>query len=60
MTADELLDRYVHEVGRNLPRAQRADVVAEIRSLLSDSLDARAPETGRPGDTVAAIDAASS
>jgi hypothetical protein len=57
MNADELLDRYVHEVGRNLPCAQRADVVAEIRSLLSDSLDARAAETGQPIDTAAAIDA---
>ncbi|MBN1438746.1 MAG: hypothetical protein JW929_04975 [Anaerolineales bacterium] len=36
MTPD-LLDRYVKEVGRRLPRRTRADVEAELRSLLADS-----------------------
>jgi len=37
-----LFDRYVHEVGRRLPRRMRADVEAELRSLLTDSLRGRA------------------
>ena len=34
----ELFDRYVREVGRRLPRRQRADVGAELHSLLMDAL----------------------
>jgi len=34
----ELLDRYVREVGRRLPRRQRADVETELHSLLMDAL----------------------
>jgi hypothetical protein len=34
----ELFERYVHQVGRRLPRKQRADVEAELYSLLMDSL----------------------
>jgi hypothetical protein len=34
----ELFDRYVHEVGRRLPKKQRADVEAELHSLLLDAL----------------------
>jgi len=41
-----LIDRYVFEVGRRLPRKNRADIQAELRSLLSDSLEARV--TGEP------------
>lgn len=37
----ELIDRYVAEVGRHLPPRQRADIEAELRSLLVDSLEAR-------------------
>ncbi|MBN2085616.1 MAG: hypothetical protein JW748_10385 [Anaerolineales bacterium] len=33
-----LIDRYVKEVGRHLPRKTRSDVEAELHSLLSDSL----------------------
>jgi hypothetical protein len=39
--AMELIDRYVAEVGRHLPPRQRADIEAELRSLLMDSLEAR-------------------
>lgn len=41
----ELIERYVHEVGRRLPQRQRADVEAELRSLLLDALEARAGVT---------------
>jgi len=37
----KLLDRYVAEVGKHLPRNQRADIEAEIRSTLEDMLDER-------------------
>ena len=37
----ELIDRYVHEVGRYLPRKNRADIQAELRSLLIDTMEAR-------------------
>jgi hypothetical protein len=42
----EWFDRYVHEVGRRLPKGQRADVEAELRSLLMDALQDRASEVG--------------
>ena len=36
-----LIDRYIYEVGRYLPRKNRADIQTELRSLLIDSLEAR-------------------
>jgi hypothetical protein len=36
-----LIDRYVHAVGRRLPKKQRADVEAELQSLLMDALQDR-------------------
>jgi hypothetical protein len=36
-----LLDRYVSEVGKYLPRKQRADIEKEIRSTLEDMLEER-------------------
>lgn len=38
----ELFDRYVHQVGRRLPKKQRADVEQELNSLLLDALEERA------------------
>jgi len=52
----ELIDRYVHEVGRHLPAGLRGDVEAELRSLLEDSLQERARETGRPADEAMATE----
>ncbi len=37
-----LIDRYVHEVGRHLPRKNRSDIQAELHSLLIDALEDRA------------------
>ena len=37
----ELIDRYVHEVGRQLPRKQRADIQVELKSTLVDTLEGR-------------------
>ena len=36
-----LIDRYIAEVGKHLPRKQRADIEAEIRSTLEDMLEER-------------------
>ena len=40
----ELIERYVQEVGRALPRTQRADIELELRSLLIDSFESRVNE----------------
>ncbi len=40
----ELFERYVHEVGRRLPRRVRTDVEAELLSLLTDALHDRRAE----------------
>lgn len=37
----ELIDRYVKEVGRHLPRNKRGDIQAELQSTLVDTLEAR-------------------
>lgn len=44
-----LIDRYVYEVGRHLPGNKRADIQAELRSLLTDALEDRA--NGEPSET---------
>lgn len=43
-----LIDKYVTEVGRHLPRKSRADIEAEIRSTLEDMLDERRHADNRP------------
>jgi hypothetical protein len=42
----DLINRYVHEVGQYLPHRLRADVEAELRSLLTDSVEERARAEG--------------
>lgn len=37
----ELVERYVRQVGRYLPRSERAEIEAELRSLIQDQLDDR-------------------
>ncbi len=34
-----LLDRYLHEVGKHLPRKNREDILKELRSSLTDALE---------------------
>ena len=41
-----LIDRYIAEVGKHLPRKQRADIEAEIRSTLEDMLEERKQADG--------------
>jgi len=50
MKNHNLIERYVQEVGRNLPRNMRADVELELRSLLADSLEER--ESDNPEETI--------
>ena len=42
MNANEMIERYAHEVGRNLPRKGRADIEQELKSLLQDTVEERA------------------
>jgi hypothetical protein len=55
-----LIDRYITEVGKHLPRKHRADIEAEIRSTLEDMLDERTQGNGpvdkRPADEAAVIE----
>lgn len=45
-----LIDRYVTEVGKHLPRKNRLDIEVELRSTLEDMLEDRSQQTGRPAD----------
>jgi HAAS len=45
-----LIDTYVSEVGRRLPSKTRADIQAEIRSILQDMLEERSRKTGNTVD----------
>lgn len=45
-----LIERYVSEIGKKLPRKSRADIETEIRSTLEDMLEERAARAGRPAD----------
>ncbi|HEY3312721.1 MAG TPA: hypothetical protein VGK00_13855 [Anaerolineales bacterium] len=48
----KLIDRYITEVGKHLPRKNRADIQTEIQSTLEDMLEDRAKTSGRPLDDV--------
>ncbi len=50
-----LIDRYIHEVGRRLPRKNRADVLAELRSSLIDALEDRKDGMEASEEEVAAL-----
>ncbi|MCJ1709546.1 hypothetical protein [Microbacterium sp. VKM Ac-2923] len=45
-----IINSYVADVVRHLPRRQRADVVRELRSLLDDELAGRSADANRPAD----------
>ncbi|GAA1626940.1 hypothetical protein ACFQY4_14390 [Catellatospora bangladeshensis] len=50
-----VIETYVGDVVRHLPRRQRHDVGFELRSLLNEDLDGRAADSGRPADTSMAL-----
>jgi hypothetical protein len=45
-----LVDRYIAEVGRHLPEKDRADIEAEIRSMVEDMLDERSHQASNRVD----------
>jgi hypothetical protein len=45
-----LIDKYIAEVGKHLPRRNRADIEAEIRSTLEDMLEERKQADGQVDD----------
>jgi hypothetical protein len=51
----ELIERYVNEVGRRLPRKARTDVQAELRSALQDALEDRIEGQPSEDDVVALL-----
>jgi len=52
MDTNEMIDRYVNEVGQRLPRKTRADIELELRSLLLDTIEERSD--GEPTPKIAA------
>lgn len=51
----ELIERYLHEVGRSLPKKNREDILAEIRSDLEDRLEERSQGNAKEEDVVALL-----
>jgi hypothetical protein len=50
-----IIDRYLHEVGRFLPRKNREDILAELRSHLSDTLEERVQGEASEEDMIALL-----
>src|ERR1700689_4817781 len=50
MHATEVIETYIDDTVRFLPRRQRDDVATELRSLLNEELHARGQESGPPPD----------
>lgn len=48
METNEMIDRYVNEVGKHLPRKLRADIEMELRSLLLDTLEEQSEGEATP------------
>ena len=55
MHATEVIETYIDDTVRLLPRRQRDDVATELRSLLIEELHARARESGCPPDESLAL-----
>ena len=56
MNPDALIESYVGDVVRHLPRSQRNDVGFELRSLLREELDGRAADAGRDADSAMTLE----
>ncbi len=50
MEPNAIIESYVSDIVRRLPRRQRRDVGFELRSLLGEELTGRAADLGRPAD----------
>jgi hypothetical protein len=51
-----LIDKYINQVGDNLPEKDREDIKAEIRSILEDTLESRSETAGRPVDDAMTVE----
>lgn len=56
MNANDVIDSYVRDVARYLPRGKRNDVAFELRALLSDELTAKAQAAGHAPDKAMAME----
>lgn len=56
MTPDAVVEAYVSDVARRLPRAKRDDVALELRALLGDELSGKAEMSGRAADEATALE----
>jgi hypothetical protein len=56
MDPNDVIESYVEDVAKRVPRKDRNDVAIELRSLLGEELQARAAEAGRPADEAMALD----
>jgi hypothetical protein len=55
MRASDVIEMYVDDTVRLLPKRMREDVAAELRALLNEELAGRAGESGRPADEALAL-----
>ncbi len=51
----DLVERYVHQVGRYLPQNERAEIEAELRSQIHDQLDDRYNGSPTPADVTTVL-----
>jgi len=51
----ELIERYVNEVGRRLPKGKRDDICKELRSALDDALEGRSFGEPSESDIIAVL-----
>lgn len=56
MNSKDMIEAYVHDVARQLPRKQRNDVAFELRALLGEELQARADGAGRVADAAMTLE----
>lgn len=56
MTPDAVVEAYVSDVARRLPRAKRNDVALELQALLRDELAGKAEMSGRAADEAVALE----
>jgi hypothetical protein len=51
----DLIERYVHQVGRYLPAKERAEIEAELRSQIHDQLEDRYPQAPTQEEVAAVL-----
>lgn len=56
MKAKDVIDSYLEDVARRLPRRERSDLLVELRTLIEEGLRDRADSSGRPPDAEMAVD----